>query len=115
VNKNNPQRLVALEKANRTRLAIAGLKRDLREGSVTLADAFEHWSAQKMLVFDLLRAQRRWGDHRSRHALHHAAVLLSGNRFSPPISETKQVGLLTDRQKRALLQACGCDNERSAA
>ena len=105
------QHMEALAEANRIRFARADLKRELRRGKVTLAEAFEHPDVGSMPVFALLCAQWRYREARSRRALRDAAGLLG---LPVPLSEGKTVGSLTDRQKRALLQACG-ENKRSAA
>lgn len=109
---NEPQHMIAFAKANRVRFARAALKRDLREGRLSLSDALEEEYMRSMTVFGLLCVQHRWADVRARKALSRAASLL-GMAF--PLPENKTVGSLTDRQKRALLQACGCESDRKAA
>ncbi len=91
-----PQRLQALERANEIRLARASLKRRIALGDVSAADVLltcpsetASWS-----VGDLLISQRRWGTTRCRK-------FLSRNH----ITETKQIGSLTDRQRRILAAA----------
>jgi hypothetical protein len=96
----------ALKEANRIRFARADLKRDLRCRRVTLAEAFDHPDVGSMRIFALLKAQWGWGDLRVRRVLKRAGEY--------PISESRMIESLTDREKRALLQACG-ENERSAA
>lgn len=97
------QRQEALARANEIRFARADLKRELREGRLSLADALEDEATQKMTVFDLLRAQHRYGPERIRRKLTTAANLIGSSR---PVPEHKSIGDLTDRQKRALVQAC---------
>ena len=89
----DPQRLQALDRANKIRLARAGLKRRIADGELSAAqvileppDAAKKWS-----VADLLMSQRRWGAKRCRK-------FLGRNN----ISETKLVHALTDRQRRLL-------------
>lgn len=107
---NQPPNMIALEEANRIRFARADLKRDLRARRVTLVEALDHPDVGSMPVCALLCAQYRWGLRRAKKALADAGTLAGSFR---PISEMKQIGSLTDRQKRALLQACG-ESERSA-
>jgi hypothetical protein len=59
-----PQHMVALDNANRTRLAIAAVKRELRAGKLTLPQALDDDRAQAMRVGDLLDALPRWGTYR---------------------------------------------------
>jgi hypothetical protein len=88
-----PQRLRALERANEVRLARAELKRSIAEGRISAADVILDcpWEASSWGVGDLLMSQRRWGSTRCRK-------FLSRNH----ISEVKQVGSLTERQRRIL-------------
>nr|MDQ5807407.1 hypothetical protein [Actinomycetota bacterium] len=88
-----PQHLQALSRANQVRLARASLKRGVACGAITVSDVIleSPWEAESMTVADLLMSQRRWGLTRCRKVL--AQI---------PVSETKTVGSLTDRQRRAL-------------
>jgi hypothetical protein len=95
-----PQRLRALERANEVRLARAELKRRIAEGNLSAGEVIltSPWEASSWTVGDLLMSQRRWGSTRCRK-------FLSRNQ----ISEMKQVGALTERQRRVLaaaLQTC---------
>ena len=88
-----PQRMRALEQANKVRLARAGLKRQIALGEVSAADIIltppeevRTWS-----VSSLLLSQRRWGDTRCRKFLQRTQII-----------ETKPIGRLTDRQRRLL-------------
>ena len=88
-----PQYMLALERANKVRLARAELKRRV---SIDETDAAEvilacPWEAHSMAVVDLLMSQRRWGQTRCRKFL--AQI---------PMSEKKTVGSMTDRQRRTL-------------
>jgi hypothetical protein len=103
------QHLQALEQANRVRLARADLKRRVARGEITVADVILScpWEVRSMSVFDLLTSQRRWGRTRARKFL-----------SSLPLSETKRIGTLTNRQRvtlAALLTAGGKAPVSSAA
>ncbi len=91
-----PQHLEALSRANEVRLARAGLKRRVACGEISVSDVIleSPWEAENMAVADLLMSQRRWGITRCRKVL--ATI---------PVSETKTIGSLTDRQRRALAGA----------
>jgi hypothetical protein len=88
-----PQHMRALERANRVRLARAELKRQVAEGEVTAAEVVMTcpWEAESMSIGDLLMSQHRWGRTRC-------------HRFLSPLrmSETKQLGTLTQRQRDEL-------------
>ena len=90
-----PQHLQALSRANQVRLARAELKRRVADGDVSAAEVVVEcpWEAQSMAVVDLLMSQRRWGAARCRRLL--AEV---------PVPETKAIGAMTERQRRALAQ-----------
>jgi hypothetical protein len=83
----------ALERANRVRLARAELKRLVADGEVSAAEIVLNspWEAESMAIADLLMSQHRWGRTRCRRFL-----------ASIPMSETKTIGSMTDRQRRAL-------------
>jgi hypothetical protein len=91
-----PQHLRALEQANKVRLARAELKRRVATQTTTVADVVLDcpWEAESMAVSDLLMSQRRWGRARCRRVL-----------LSVGLPENKQIGTLTDRQRRALATA----------
>jgi hypothetical protein len=88
-----PQHMRALERANRVRLARAELKRQVADGEVTAAEVVMAcpWEAESMSIGDLLMSQHRWGRTRC-------------HRFLSPLrmSETKQIGTLTQRQRDEL-------------
>src|SRR3954464_15632064 len=88
-----PQHLRALEQANRVRLARAELKRRVAAQVTTVADVVLDcpWKAESMALSDLLMSQRRWGRARCRRVL-----------LSLGLPENKQIGTMTDRQRRAL-------------
>src|SRR5215212_3246484 len=91
-----PQHLRALQQANRVRLARAELKRQVAAQATTVADVILDcpWEAKSMALSDLLMSQRRWGRARCRRVL-----------LSLGLPENKQIGTLTDRQRRALAAA----------
>jgi hypothetical protein len=93
-----PQHMQALAQANRVRLARAELKRQIADGELSVADVVLDcpWEAESMAVADLLTSQHRWGRTRCRRFL--SAI---------PMSETKTVGSMTDRQRRALAARLG--------
>jgi hypothetical protein len=90
---SGPQHLRALQRANEVRLARADLKRRVAEGELTASEVVldSPWEAESMAIADLLMSQRRWGRTRSRRFL--AQV---------PLSETKTIGSLTERQRNAV-------------
>lgn len=91
---NAPQHMRALDRANQVRLARAELKRDIAEGRRTVADVVTDcpWESESMTISDLLMSQHRWGRTRCRRFL-----------GSVPMSETKTVGSMTDRQRACLV------------
>lgn len=102
-----PQHLVALQRANKVRLARAELKRRISTREITVGDVVlgTPWEAASMTVADLLMSQKRWGRTRCKKFL--SAI---------PLSETKTVGSLTERQRHAVAQALGEEpRQRDAA
>jgi hypothetical protein len=95
-----PQHLRALAQANRVRLARAELKRQVADDEISVADVVLScpWEAESMAIADLLMSQHRWGRTRCRRFL--AAL---------PMTETKTIGSMTDRQRRALAAMLGGD------
>ena len=93
-----PQHLRALQRANEVRLARAELKRRVAEGELTASEVVldAPWEASSMAIADLLMSQRRWGRTRCRRFL-----------ASVPLSETKTIGSLTERQRRAVATQLG--------
>jgi len=83
----------ALAQANRVRLARAELKRQISDGELTVDQVVLAcpWETESMAIADLLMSQHRWGRTRCRRFL-----------ASIPMSETKRVGSMTERQRRAL-------------
>ncbi|WP_138974196.1 hypothetical protein [Patulibacter medicamentivorans] len=92
------QRRDALERANAVRLARATLKRAVQEGRRRAADVVAACppEAASMPVGELLAAQHRWGEARTLRLLRRI-----------PVPETKAVGALTPRQRRALVELLG--------
>jgi hypothetical protein len=90
-----PQHLRALQRANEVRLARAELKRRVTQGDLTAVDVIlsRPWEAESMAVSELLMSQHRWGHTRARRFL--ATV---------PISETKTLGSMTERQRSSLVE-----------
>lgn len=89
-----PQPLRALQHANTVRLAGLAVKRDVKTGALSLAQALADERAGSLTVMDLLVAQPRWGVSR-------ASLVLQCLR----ISEIRRVRELTDRQRRVIAQA----------
>ena len=90
----------ALEQANRVRLARAELKRLVAEGEATVAEVVLEcpWQAESMSIADLLMSQHRWGRSRCRRFL-----------LSIPMTETKTIGSMTERQRKELAARLGGD------
>jgi hypothetical protein len=88
-----PQHMRALERANSVRLARAELKRAIARGDRDAAEIVRDcpWETESMTIAELLTSQRRWGRTRARKFL----MPLS-------LSENKQLGTLTPRQRRLL-------------
>jgi hypothetical protein len=90
---SGPQHMLALERANRVRLARAALKRKVAAGEVDVAEVVLTcpWETQSMSVSELLMSQKRWGRTRCRKFL-----------MSIGLSETKTIASLTERQRVTL-------------
>ncbi|HEX3735587.1 MAG TPA: hypothetical protein VHU86_10620 [Solirubrobacterales bacterium] len=88
-----PQHMQALERANLVRLARAELKRAIARGDANASEVVREcpWETESMTIAELLTSQRRWGRTRARKFL----MPLS-------LSENKQLGTLTQRQRRLL-------------
>lgn len=81
----------ALRIANRVRIAAAEVRSEILAGTLSVAEALCDERAQAMAVFDLLKAQYRWGEARARgivRAFH--------------MTEWLKVRDLTDRQRHML-------------
>jgi hypothetical protein len=90
---SGPQHILALERANRVRLARAALKRKVAAGELDAAEVVltSPWETETMSVSELLMSQKRWGRTRSRKFL-----------MSIGLSETKTLVSLTERQRVTL-------------
>jgi len=101
-----PQHMRALAQANRVRLARAELKRQVADGEATVAEIVlgRPWEAESMSIADLLMSQHRWGRTRCRRFL-----------ASIPMTETKTIGSMTERQRNELARRLSGDHERSFA
>ncbi len=101
-----PQRLRALQQANKIRLARAALKRSIAVGETSAAEIIFHCpdAAVSWPIGDLLMSQRRWGNTRCRKFLAHSHIV-----------ETKPVGTLTDRQRRMLASSLDASRSWEAA
>jgi hypothetical protein len=99
---NSVQRLHALQRANRVRVMRAAVKRAIATGATSAAQAILSGSPeiQSMAVSDLLMSQRGWGRVRCRWLLR-----------AIPLSETKTIGSMTDRQQRLVLAMLGAPGE----
>lgn len=88
-----PQHMQALQRANEVRLARAELKRRVADGAITAGDVIleSPWEAASMSIGELLVSQHRWGSTRCRKFLGEIGM-----------PETKTVGSMTERQRRAL-------------
>lgn len=86
----------ALALANKTRLARADLKKEIKRGETTVAEVLRALPEyiHKMSLAELLRAQDRWGKRRVERFLQDCEGL----------SESKKCGTLTLRQRRLMIQ-----------
>jgi hypothetical protein len=105
---SGPQHMLALQRANRVRLARAALKRKVAANDVDPAEVVLTcpWEVESMAISELLMSQKRWGRTRCRKFL-----------MSIGLSETKTVGSLTERQRMtlaALLTAKAEEKKRGA-
>lgn len=100
-----PQHLVALQHANKVRLARAELKRRIKVGDITAGSVVLDTppEAVGMTVSDLLMSQHRWGRLRVRKFL---SVI--------PLTEAKTIGSLTERQRHAIATALPAPRSESA-
>ncbi len=100
-----PQHMQALARANRVRLARAELKRAIGRGDVDVVQVVRDspWETESMTLTELLTSQRRWGRTRARKLLQALAL-----------SENKQVGTLTSRQRALLSSALEAKSRQSS-
>jgi hypothetical protein len=88
-----PQHMLALQRANRVRLARASLKRKIAAGKIDAAEVVLScpWETESMTISELLRSQKRWGRTRCRKFLQEIGM-----------SENKTIATLTERQRVTL-------------
>lgn len=98
-----PRHMRHLAIANETRFAISAVKREIAASRLTIAEALDDPRAQRLTIFDLFKAQRRWGPRTTRRALEDIGCRLG----CPPLPELKRVRDLTDRQRRAIAEFHG--------
>lgn len=96
---DQPQHMQALGVANRHRFARAKLKRQVKAGQVAVADLLDPAVGllpdyEAMPIAELVRAQRHWGETRTRRLLARLAI-----------GEKRPIGGLTSRERRALVDA----------
>jgi hypothetical protein len=89
----------ALERANEVRLGRAATKRAVKDGSMSIVAALGEPCCATMLVFDLLCAQRRWGDARS------CRLLRTLGYQGVVIGRARRIENLTVRERTALAEA----------
>jgi hypothetical protein len=84
------------------RLARAELKRAIARGDMDAAEVVRScpWETESMTIAELLTSQRRWGRTRARKFLLPLAL-----------NENKQLGTLTERQRRMLAQELASRSE----
>jgi hypothetical protein len=99
------QHLRALEEANRVRLARADIKRKIAAQERCVADVILSCPSyvRRMDLIDLLMSQKRWGRERCRRLL-----------LSQGVPENKQIGTLTERQRRALAAVLSAERASAA-
>ena len=88
-----PQQMRALARANEVRRARAQLKRGIADGVISVGEVLLACPSEvdSMPIGELLVSQRSWGVTRCHKVLAEIAI-----------SQTKPVGSMTDRQRRAL-------------
>jgi hypothetical protein len=89
-------RMESLAKANAVRFKRLVIKQRVVRGDLSVADVLLDLPAevQTLAIGEMLQWQRRWGDTRTRQFLGQLCV-----------SETKQTGRLTDRQRQVMAGA----------
>jgi hypothetical protein len=85
------QCMTALARGNALRLGYAEVRREIRSGVLSAADALDDERAAGLRVYDVVASQHRWGHVRT-------AWLLA----DVPVSEKRRVRDLTARQKDVL-------------
>jgi hypothetical protein len=94
------QRLRALERATRVRIARSRVKAQIAAGELTAAEVIlsARWEIERMPIAELLGNQPQWG-----------AVRCSGFLAGLHIAETKTIGSMTKRQRLAAAAALNRD------
>jgi hypothetical protein len=95
------QHIRALQIANEVRLARSRMKKQICQGELSAAEVIDNCPGEvrTMTVAELLGSQRRWGGKRCRTFLK-----------SIPMSETRKIGELTDRERGRLIQGLSSPN-----
>jgi hypothetical protein len=102
------QHMAALEKANGVKAGRRELRRALAAAELSLPAALVDPRAQSMPIHLLLCAQYGWGPDRVWKALSLAGRLLWPDAIDPPpLASHTRVGALTERERLAIVQACG--------
>ena len=103
-----PQHMLALERANRVRLARAALKRKVAAGKVDVAEIVlsSPWETESMSISELLMSQKRWGRTRCRKFLQ--SIGMSENKTIVTVRTRPQAGrrLLTRSKISSALSRC---------
>jgi hypothetical protein len=96
-----PQHLSALRDANERRMMVSHLKLELRDGSISLAEALRSPAASGMRVYEVLLAVPRCGETKLRMILSRAGTLC-GARCAFGV---QPVSRLSSRQTIAIVDA----------
>ena len=104
---SGPQHMLALERANRVRLARASLKRKVAAGRIDAAEVVLScpWEVESMSVSELLMSQKRWGRTRCRKFLQSIGLLESKTVGSPDPTSASDAGGAALRQGADLARA----------
>lgn len=94
------QRDAALKRANETRCARSAVRWQIRAGELSVIEALSRPCCATATLYSLLAAQWRWGDRKT------IAFFSSlANRWQTPISATRRVEDLTEREVDVLRRA----------
>lgn len=91
------QRDKALRRANKVRIGVSDLRKDLKSGKLSLRKALEDPRAQPGQVSHVLKAMPQWGPTRVRHLLIHRLDM-------NPAIELRRIKNLTKREKKLILE-----------
>lgn len=89
-------RMANLAKAQETRLAMAAVKRQIREGELSIPEAIILPCVSSMLLSRLLLVQHGWGPRRV------VRLFRELERVGVPVSQTRRIGDLSGLQREAL-------------